>query len=1102
MKYLIVRKQLDDLGYSDKFPMECFPLIEKMTADLLQTTRSLQHYMGVAKEALKERDIMKSAAEPYVCDNAKLIKENTQLHQELVELQEEFNFCKKETKSKIRQLENELSNLEFEHRSLQTRNREKELKNLCADTFSSRSKYVTNFTRTCCSKSNSDETCACDKKPCSRCKELESQVECLTSNLNDSRNRSTKLLDDIAFFKSQVNNRDKENARLIKLLEGGRPFSALQKDCCGKDLDRKLVEVSAELHEAENKAEALNIKLKEALDKQHEAMNRALQLADRNSVLEKELCNIDQLALKIEFECNDQLKEKCSSITNLQNQLQAAKANHWKLEKEFNGVKDRNCILQAELESNKNENAALNMALVSCNDLKEKISKESELSKASKYREAPHKAGISRKTDTGSNSPHSPQKSSQINPTFYNLSENKSSCTCHSNEKTTKTELLLLLENERKLYESQINEIKKQLADVNKVECQFSRNSLECSSCEKFKQERDFYYKRNFASHPSEDYIADLKTKNCELQQKIQVLKNQNESLQESTQLLKSSLDQMKNTQNKTYRNSDLEMESRMQLAINKLERDLKRAHADIQFLEDDRNALRCKLITSATNSVTREERDYNSYAKHSSMVDSILKERDILSEKLKITETELLHLKSLNNQLKTLQLENDKNIADSQAMSYESKRELRDLTEKVRVLEKCKSELEHECHCLKSDKLKLRDSFSKIDQERDKLIIDLDEKTERLSEAEQALRSRDTTIKMLENKMRELNTKVELLTQSNASVEHRVRDSQTRNEALSIELQTISKQRDNALIENKRLQGDLATVNNDLKTMNREYDNSRREVDQMKQQLQHYVDEVRRIEDILSRKEAERTDMLDHFASLSHDATVLENNNHSLESLAASKNVQLQVTMDRLNELEKKLESRESLIDLQESKMSSLIYQISKLECELTQQKDLTDMAEKNLQFARDTCATLEKQKKAILIGVGETDCERKKLEFNLRSLKEDKSKIEETYMRDRATVESLESLLNSSRREVVELKLQLQEAVEETKVLKDKIEQLQFRLKKVEGESHSSRQRSEEAAKNLQELKWQINDQRFHRVRISEQAASSSSKHCTGTF
>lgn len=102
-----------------------------------------------------------------------------------------------------------------------------------------------------------------------------------------------------------------------------------------------------------------------------------------------------------------------------------------------------------------------------------------------------------------------------------------------------------------------------------------------------------------------------------------------------------------------------------------------------------------------------------------------------------------------------------------------------------------------------------------------------------------------------------------------------------------------------------------------------------------MKRQLQHYVAEVKRFEDLMEQKvfsflgflclnilfiyfciqEAERSELLDQFRSLSQEASMLENNNHTLETEAAQSKVQLSVTLDHVADLETKLNTQDNIL-------------------------------------------------------------------------------------------------------------------------------------------------------------------------------------------
>lgn len=52
-RYRTVRKHLDSLGYKHALTLDALPLIEKLLADLIQTTESLKHFKSIAQENIE-----------------------------------------------------------------------------------------------------------------------------------------------------------------------------------------------------------------------------------------------------------------------------------------------------------------------------------------------------------------------------------------------------------------------------------------------------------------------------------------------------------------------------------------------------------------------------------------------------------------------------------------------------------------------------------------------------------------------------------------------------------------------------------------------------------------------------------------------------------------------------------------------------------------------------------------------------------------------------------------------------------------------------------------------------------------------------------------
>lgn len=115
----------------------------------------------------------------------------------------------------------------------------------------------------------------------------------------------------------QIDSRDREITRLNHLLTGGRPASALGKDCCYRDVNH----LADDIDVLQKEKLALQAQLKESISQQHEAMQRAMKLAERNEHLSKNLGEMEKIALSVESEANEKLLAKGKQYTKLEVRL-------------------------------------------------------------------------------------------------------------------------------------------------------------------------------------------------------------------------------------------------------------------------------------------------------------------------------------------------------------------------------------------------------------------------------------------------------------------------------------------------------------------------------------------------------------------------------------------------------------------------------------------------------------------------------------------------------------------------------------------------------------------------------------------------------------
>lgn len=1024
-KYFNLKRKLEELGYNYNLPLDGVPLVECILADLLQTTRSLQHYMDLSKDAITQRDKLILEIEPYKFDNAKLIQDNNQLHKELMILKEQIEKKEKDCARKIKSLSEELIQKDNTISKLQHELRELNLRGLCAETISSRSKSRKKLNEIDRTFKN---ICVCGDNLYLK---YENDILELTKKIQSLSEENAAYMDEIMLLKNQVESRDNEIIRLNILLEGGRPIHCVSNEFISSDSNTKIQDLYKQLRELKTLNESLQKEVNKGLEKQHEAMLRALNLADTNKYLKDELTKVDDLALSVEKECNKKMSLLKSELNILQRKLEELTMKNLELEKQLGQKSESSNIM----------NIKETLKIVS----KEKDMLQQEVNDLLELNKSLQEKIIS----------------------FSNIRESKSAEVSNDKIKyATEEDLKNILELERKTFEKLMSNLQDKLTDtINNFEKHLTR----CKN-------------NDSTPSPGNIFIKDLHNKLCESEQKNLMLKKENEELQikiykqqdnnkqsykdiinhlniENSDLIKENLALSKELTQ--YKNSltkrSYDTTNYLQKDISKFKIDLEELRHENELLKKDKQEYKLRyqesmdLIENLKKDLLVKQRqvqhleEENCSYKMTNRTDRASTEHlkdecNFLREQIKRMQTDVIKEKALANQIKNIQIETERSSNEVQNELLSAQKKISVLKNNIDSLERKCSELQSEVSSLKNDKFNLIDNIKKIDKERDELVIELDHKTETMSVLEQKLKSQSFEIQKLESEIADLKRKLNI----NKISEHKLIDSDAQIKFLNGEISKLTLQLENAIIENKQLQNSLADANGSLKITKIEYEKSRKEVDGLKQQLQHYVAEIRRIEELLSQKEAERSDMLEHFASLSVEANILENTNHSLESESASKSLQLQSYINKIHDLESKIIDKDNVIDNQSARIATMLCKVTALESEVKLISEEKEILEKNVCHLKQMCNNLQSEKSHITKDIDNTDSELKLYENKIRSLSSIKAQLEMEKVEMKTKMDATDKLLSNARKEVIELKLALQDATSETKALQERIREL----------------------------------------------------------
>ncbi|XP_015111623.1 centrosomal protein of 135 kDa isoform X3 [Diachasma alloeum] len=1112
-RYRILRKRLENLGYRQALPVDALSLVERLLGDLVQTTESLRHFKAIAEDKIEISGPQEFSVDPYKCDNAKLVQECNKLHAELTESKENHLKQTKDLKRKINQLESECSDLQL----ASSRNL-KRIKDLEVES-SSKSKRIQELLGKCCKPTISNSSLSAKRKSVFPLRKpvIDGDVltpELLKGSLGSLSRVQPELLDLVAMgdrriaalslevtklkgelglqydnvhtLKNQLALKGKEINRLRKMLEGGRPYLAVSKDCSCRQTEASCVQCNSsrkaarggegcwnEVKVLQQVKSNLEEQLKEALEKQHDAMSQAMKLAERNEELEKELRDIDHIALAVEADCNSTVKENNRRVSQLQERLETALTKVRNLENELLVEKRASQELRADLEACRLEKRNLQRVVDSSTEEKKKLTDRiNELTL------------IGSKVQRRSLSPPVQEK------------------------RTSGSELMreLIQDKDGKIAELQI------MVDQLRKETDQCRKEME-------RLKNDSRSDNELWSQ-----ICDLKHRLNEKEMRVTELQREKRELCREKFELESRLQGCRNRSSpckvcNECRSvgpcvclplSSIPETGGSKVSCSRLERERDTARSDVERLMEERDILRERL-KMATEAHTYEQRRLRDNVRElESRLKEIERERQELllaqgsrrtaiagveehleeaREELRRTKQELVSQRTQYFQLRALQDQTDQALGDVQSQLSQSEGELSKAMERNRCLEQQQSQLDNQVKELKQEINTLRVNMARLDQEKDKLLMELDNKTERIAALEREIISKEQQTIGTEQQLREVQHKYQICMDQSAEQERQLRSMQMEMENNQRQLAAASADRDNAAQENRRLQDDLAALTCEIRTLQRELESSRAESYDLKRQLQTYVSEVRRAEELLNRKENERTEMLNHFRSLSLEATVLENNNHSLESEAAEARGALQSARDRIVDLERQLADKDCLVHGYEAQITELTQNVASLETQVRQQTEQRARTEADLNAVRDLCVKLDQQKENLMKELGDKDALKAQYEAQIARLRAEQNIVHEQMNRDHVTVDRMEAMLDQARQESIDCQTHNQELQNEMTRMKQRVCELQNKLSAESAELRRYQNQAAEYSKQISDLRRQVTNERFDRARKEEE-------------
>ncbi|OAD55996.1 hypothetical protein WN48_04029 [Eufriesea mexicana] len=791
-RYRTVRKHLDSLGYKQALTLDALPLIEKLLADLIQTTESLKHFKSIAQENIEAHTQLQSTIDPYKCDNVRLVQECNQLHLDLIKEKENHQKQIKDSKKEIYKLERESS-------------KKRPIFPLRRPVIESEPLPKTGIKSTPLPNLSTVEPKIIDLLSMA-----DHKMNCLSHEVTKFKGELSLQIDNVQTLKSQLTTKEKEILRLKKMLEGGRPYSAVSKDCACIKAESNFVMPNHNMDDNELKIlqqEKLELEqqLKEALNKQHDAMSQALKLADRNEELEKELRDIDHIALAVEADCNSAVKENNKRVSKLQEKLENVMARVHILESELSVEHREVQKLRADLEACRSEKLNIQRTLeFTLDEKKQMTNRINELTVIEKNlnNEIERLAKENEK-----------QKQDVIQLQYSNklLKE----------QMITKEILLdddgIILTGQNRIEFQEASREREFLQNANSVGYnnilkQLDGKKIEINDLqqviEQLRRERDFYkneyknIKDNYNKTIERDHIdlwSRIRELKCQLSEKenaLDELQREKKELYCEKTNLETRLQTYKAEYKTPYRSCNvckrdavcncspvMKDIGKTKDIIERLEHERDIARADVDRLIEERDALRERLKMAAEAHTSEQRRLKENFTEVETRLKQIEKERQELlltqgarratikgledqlqdlREELRRTKQELGTQRTQYFQLRALQDQTDQALGDAQNQLTQSDSELNKALDHNKMMEGQQLQLENQVKELQQEINNLKANMTQLDHGKDQLLMVLDEKTERIAILEREVMLKDQQIMGSEQQIRDLQHKNE----------------------------------------------------------------------------------------------------------------------------------------------------------------------------------------------------------------------------------------------------------------------------------------------------------------------------------------------------
>ncbi|NP_001070757.2 testis-specific gene 10 protein isoform X3 [Danio rerio] len=494
------------------------------------------------------------------------------------------------------------------------------------------------------------------------------------------------------------------------------------------------------------------------------------------------------------------------------------------------------------------------------------------------------------------------------------------------------------------------------------------------------------------------------------------------------------------------------------------LEQTLEDLQAAVLTLEQERGEQKCRHAQMRENMMGLEEEVHN------------------LSRKLSASEEELIRcrneccsLRLSNNQMESSLSENQRRLTNRIG-------ELQNAQERNKTLDEMNDSLVRQVTVLREELNTQRATISQLDQQRNTLQEQMEKKSDLINTANHQLDENEKTIRSLKLRAEDLETTLIALRDTISGKERELDVLKRKLSDSEKEMDTLMKVKDEASQENGQLRDDLDRAHQENQTLKFKLDEANLEIEDLQKKVQDHIADISRTEDLLSAKERECRELQESRRKESILVESWEDQARRAETTVIELRLELHNANSEILRLKERADSLENRLQQALSAERSCTSQLSQLnrkmihmEEDLCQARAEHTQAQADLEKTRELCVKLDASKDAV--------------QRELESCCSEIELLQKQLTSERLSVQTLESLLVSTREKELQRQLTSQERQTEIEILKDKLSMADSKANSQSREMAQLKTRSCQLEADLEMTKRHLSTERFERERAVQE-------------